>query len=320
MPNPNSLVGQLLTTTLDTYAPSIVDNVTNNHPLLSKLKAKGNIVKCSGGATFQEKISYATNGTVQYQGEYDTYNTTPQDVISTATFAQKILSGTVTMTDLEYAQNAGKEQIVDLLAAKIKVLESSLSNTLGTSIYADGTGSGGKDIGGLQLLIADAPTTGTVGQINRANYAFWQPKLYDFSVESVTASATTILAAFNTLYLRCQAQMGELPDMIAADSVYFSYFETATQTIQRITNDKIGAMGFDNLKYKSSDVFYDPECPASHAYFINTNHIFLKYLGKALFTKGEATRPYNQPAYVIPMTMIGNMTVDNSRVHGVMHA
>jgi hypothetical protein len=73
MPNPNSTVGQLLTTTLDNYAPSIIDNITNNHPLLEKLKAKGNIVKKSGGVTFQEKISYATNGTVQYQGEYDTY-------------------------------------------------------------------------------------------------------------------------------------------------------------------------------------------------------------------------------------------------------
>ena len=64
MPNPNSSVGQLLTTTLDNYAPSIIDNITNNHPLLEKLKAKGNIVKKSGGVTFQEKISYATNGTV----------------------------------------------------------------------------------------------------------------------------------------------------------------------------------------------------------------------------------------------------------------
>jgi hypothetical protein len=108
--------------------------------------------------------------------------------------------------------------------------------------------------------------------------------------------------------------------MIAADSVYFSYFETATQTIQRISSDKIGAMGFDNLKYKSSDVFFDPECPAEHAYFINTNNIFLKYLGESLFTKGDATRPYNQAAYVVPMTFMGNMTIDNARVHGVMHA
>jgi hypothetical protein len=95
MTNPN--VSQLLTTTLDNYKSEITSNILDNHPLLNRLKAKGNIIKASGGATFQEKISYAENGTVQSQGEYDTFNTTPQDVLSTATFAQKIMTMTGTM-------------------------------------------------------------------------------------------------------------------------------------------------------------------------------------------------------------------------------
>lgn len=318
MANPS--VSQLLTTTLDNYKPEIISNILNNHPLLGRLQAKGNIIKASGGATFQEKISYASNGTVQSQGEYDTFNTTPQDVLSTATFAQKIITGTMTMTDLEMKQNSGKEAFINLAEAKKKVLIESLKNYLGSQIYADGTGSGGKDIGGLQLLIADAPTSGTVGAINRANYSVWQNKLYDFSVESVTASASTIQAAFNTLWTRCQAQAGELPDLIAADSVYFSFFETSLQTVQRITDPAIGALGFSSYKYKNADVFYDPECPALHAYFINTNHVFLKYLGKDLLEVGETMRPVNQNAYVTPIVFTGNMTIDNARVHGVMHA
>ena len=105
MTNPN--ISQIATTTLDNYKKSITDNVINNHPLLLKLKEKGNIIKETGGKSFQEKISYASNGTVQWQGEYDTYNTTPQDVLSSAEFSQKILTGTITMTDLEKLQNAG---------------------------------------------------------------------------------------------------------------------------------------------------------------------------------------------------------------------
>ena len=319
MPNPND-VGQALTTTLNSYKPEIISNIIDNHPLLNRLQAKGNIVKASGGVNFQEKISYAQNGTVQSQGEYDTFNTTPQDVLATATFAQKIITGTMTMTDLEMKQNSGKEAFINLAEAKKKVLIESLKNYLGSQIYADGTGSGGKEIGGLQLLIADAPTTGTVGAINRANYSVWQNKLYDFSVESVTASSSTIQSAFNTLWTRCQAQAGELPDLIAADSVYFSFFESSLQTVQRITDPSIGALGFSSYKYKNADVFYDPECPASHAYFINTNHVFLKYLGKDLLEVGETMRPVNQPAYVTPIVFTGNMTIDNARVHGVMHA
>lgn len=318
MTNPN--VSQLLTTTLNNYKSEITSNILDNHPLLNRLKAKGNIIKASGGATFQEKISYAENGTVQSQGEYDTFNTTPQDVLTTATFAQKIITGTMIMTDLEMKQNSGKEAFINLAESKKKVLMESMKNYLGAQIYGDGTGSSGKSIGGLQLLIADAPTTGTVGAINRANYAVWQNKLYDFSVESATASSSTIQAAFNTLWSRCQAQAGELPDLIAADAVYFDYFESSLQSVQRITDPAIGALGFSSYKYKNADVFYDPECPASHAYFINTNHVFLKYLGKDLLEVGETMRPVNQNAYVTPIVFTGNMTIDNARVHGVMHA
>jgi len=318
MTNPN--VSQILTTTLDNYKASITDNVINNHPLLVKMQEKGNIIKESGGASFQEKLSYASNGTVQFQGEYDTFDTTVQDVLTSAEFSQKILTGTVTMSGKEMKQNAGAERIVPLLKNKMKVLEASLKNQLGSSIYADGTGSGGNEIGGLQSLVADDPTTGTVGGINRASYSFWQNKLYDFSVETVTPSATTIQSAMNTLYIRCQVQSGELPDLIAADATYFGYYEDSLQTIQRITDGKLGQLGFAVVKYKGADVFYDPEAPSAHMYFINSDHIFLKYLGDSLFETGETTRPVNQDVYVTPLVFTGNMTIDNARVHGVMIA
>jgi hypothetical protein len=317
MSNPN--VSQLLTTTLDNYKASITDNVINNHPLLSKLKEKGNIMRESGGASFQEKISYASNGTVQSQGEYDTFDTTPQDVLTSAEFAQKIVTGTVTMTDLEMKQNAGKERIVNLLKSKMKVLESSLQNKIGTDIYGDGTGSGGDDIGGLQLLIADDPTVGTVGAINRATFSFWRNQLFDFSVESVTPSATTIQSSMNTLYSRCQVQQGELPDLVAAGQTYFNYYEDSLQTIQRLNDPNMGKLGFNALAYKGATVFYDPECDDERMYFINSSHVFLKHLGD-LFEVGTTVRPVNQNVWVTPLVFTGNMTIDNSRVHGVMIA
>jgi len=318
MANPG--ISQIITTTLESQIPKIVDNVTDNHPLLLKMKEKGNIKKLSGGNAIRESLSYAENGTVQSQGEYDVFDTTPQDVLTSADFDFKIITGTTTMTGLEMKQNAGKERIIDLLKSKYQVLEASIKNELGSQIYGDGTGNGGKDIGGLQLLVADDPTTGTVGSINRATSTFWRNQLWDFSVESVTASATTIQNAMNTLYIRCQVQAGELPDMIAADATYFSFYEDSLQTIQRITNPDMGKLGFANIKYKNADVFYDPECPSNHMYFLNTNHVFLKYLGKDLLEVGETVRPVNQDVYVTPLIFTGNMTITNGRVHGVMIA
>ncbi|MCH8285537.1 phage major capsid protein [candidate division KSB1 bacterium] len=107
----------------------------------------------------------------------------------------KIVSG------LEELQNDGESQLIDLLEARIENAEGTMMNNLSADLYSDGTASGGKQIGGLQLLVADTGLS-TAGGINSATWSFWQNKIYDFSTESATASATTIQAAMNTLWLR----------------------------------------------------------------------------------------------------------------------
>ena len=76
----------------------------------------------------------------------------------------------------------------------------------------------------------------------------------------------------------------------------------------------------DAMQYKSSDVVYDPNCPSEHMYFLNTNHIFLRYLGDSLFNVQSQRVPFNQDAVNVPVIMYANMTMDNARTSGVMHA
>lgn len=318
MTNPLGSNAQIVVTTLENLSPKITDNITNNNALLMKIKEKGNVKKLSGGSKIREKISYASNGNVQFQGAWDTLSTTPQDVLSYADFEEKILTGTVSLNDVDITQNSGKERLIDLVSEQVKVLMASMSNQIGSSIYSDGTTS--NEFGGLQLLIADDPTTGTVGGIDRSSYSFWRNKIYDFSVESVTASATTIQGAMNTLHRRCLVQGTESPDLVVAGDTYFSYFETSLQTIQRVTNEKLGALGYLTYKFKNLDVIYDPNCNASRMYFINTDHIFLKYWGENLVKTLAPRTPLNQLATVYPVVTIANLSIDNARVHGVMHA
>ena len=85
----------------------------------------------------------------------------PSDVLSAAVFDYKQLAGNVTISGLEQVKNSGEQAIINLLEARINVLEKSLMNSLSTSLYSDGTGSSGKEVGGLQLIVADAGS-GTV--------------------------------------------------------------------------------------------------------------------------------------------------------------
>ena len=84
----------------------------------------------------------------------------------------------VTISGLEQLQNSGKEAIIDLLDARIGNAERTLKNNISIDCYSDGTADSGKQIGGLQSLVADLPTSGTVGGIDRATWTFWRNQFY----------------------------------------------------------------------------------------------------------------------------------------------
>ena len=300
----NSNYSSLISSTLDKFMKnSVTSSVIGNNALLKALQNKGKIVHEEGGRNFQENIAYASNSTVQFQNPTDLLNTTPQDEFTSALFAQKMLTGTDQISEKELLQNAGDARIFNLLEGKRKNLMDSLRNQLGTA---------------LPLLIADDPTTGTVGGIDRSTNSFWRNQVYDFSTSAgANASASNIQAGMNSLYLSCQVQEGSFPDLILADANYFSFFENSLQQIQRITTTGEGKLGFEQLAYKSSAVVYDPNCPANHMYFLNTDYVKFQHLNNPLFTKGETQRPINQLYYVTPVYLYGNLTISSARVHGV---
>lgn len=167
-------------------------------------------------------------------------------------------------------QNAGKEQIIDLLASRIKNAERTMKNNIALGLYADGTGSGGKEIGGLRLLVPQDPTTGTVGGINRATWSFWRNQ----TVQDATMTAATIQAKMQALYLACSRGRDQ-PDLIMADNNAYSAFWQSLTPIQRITNTETANAGFKNLEFVGVPVVFDGGigggCPANTMYFLNDN-------------------------------------------------
>lgn len=319
MTSPN--LSEIVTTTLRNRSGELEDNVSKGNALFYNLKRKG-AFKAATGRSIVQELMYAENGTFMYYSGGEVLNISPSDVMTAAEFDWKQAACAVNITGLESdVQNTGKEQIIDLLEGRIKNAQITMRNNITTGAYSDGTGTGGKQLGGLQLLVADDPTTGTVGGINRANWTFWRNKLYDFSVEGVTASATTIQGAMNTMYLRC-SRGSDHTDLILADSVYYNYFWGSLQAIQRITDTETGKAGFQTLRFVGSDVVYEDSSgmPASHMYFLNTDYLFLRYAPKRFFKPLDKVMSTNQDATNQFITFAGNMTTSNASLQGVMHA
>lgn len=319
MASPN--LTEIVTTTLRNRAPEIADNVTNHNALLRRLKEKGHIMHVDGGRTIVLPLEYAENSTAKWYAGYELLDVSPSDVISAAEYNWKQFNVNVTISGLEGdIQNAGKEKIIPLLTSRIKNAQKTAANTISTSIYSDGTGSSSKEIGGLQHLIADDPTSGTVGGIARGSYTFWRNIQFDATDDGgATASTTNIQSYMNQVWVQT-VRGADFPDTVVADNTYWRLYLESLQAIQRITNDKMAQAGFMNLKYMNADVFFDTGggCPANHMYFINTDYLYLCVHKNRDMVPLENKTAVNQDAIVVPLVWAGNACTSNQARQGLL--
>lgn len=321
MATPN--LSELITTTLRSRTGKLADNVTTNNALLNRLKERGRVKPFSGGRTIVQELNYAENGTFMYYSGYETLNVSPSEVMSAAEFDIKQAAVAVSISGLEELQNAGKEQVIDLLESRIENAEQTMQNNIYDGLYSDGTGSGGKQIGGLQLIVADAPTSGTVGGIDRATWSFWQNQVFDATGDGGAATtASNIQTYFNRMYAEV-VRGQDRPDLILVDNVYWGFFMASLQNIQRITNEKMGALGFTSVKFMDADVVLDGGngggCPASHAYFLNTKYIHYRpHAQRNMVPLSPDRYATNQDAHVKLIGWAGNMTASNCSLQGVL--
>ena len=317
MASPNTSFTEIAVTTLQGYSRTLADNLTNHNALLRFIDRKGNKTRVTGRTIVQE-LEFAANQTVKWYTGYETLDVSASETFTAAEFNYKQLNGNVVISGLEQVQNSGKEAIHNLLKSRIKNLERSLKNTMATSLYADGTGTSGKDLGGLQHLVQDAGT-GTVGGINSTTHSWWRNQFYDFSANSVTAGSDTIQTAMNTLWINT-VRGSDKPDVVTSDANYFRFYWESLQAAQRFTSEDKAAAGFTTLTFMNAPVIYDDQCPANHMYFLNTDFLFLRPAqGREFVPLGEKAA-INQDALVVPIVWAGNMTCNGRQFQGVMVA
>lgn len=322
MVSPN--LTEIVTTTLRNRTGKLADNVTENNALLMRLKKRGNVKPASGGRTIVQELDYQENSTFKRYSGYETLDISPSDVLTAAEFDWKQAAVAVSISGLEQLQNSSEEEVINLLSARIKNAERTMINNISADVYSDGTADGGKQIGGLQLLVADAPTSGTVGGIDRATYTFWRNSA---TVSGSAASASNIQSRMNALATGLVRGTDGV-DLIVADNNYYNFYLESLQSIQRITSEDMGGAGFTSLKYfgagKAADVVLDGgkggSCPTNTMYFLNTDYIHFRPHTKRNFTPLENSERYavNQDAMVKLIGFAGNMTLSNASLQGVL--
>lgn len=320
MPSPN--LSEIVTSTLRDRSGKTADNISKGNPLLNQLKANDGW-QTAEGRTIVQELEYA-EGRFQWYAGYDTLDVSPSDVFTSAEYPWAQAAGLVAANGLEIdVQNTGDAAVFKLFAARIKNAERTMKNQLTFGLYSDGTAFGGKIVGGLQLLVADNPATGTVGGINRATWAFWRNQFYRATTDGGAAmSATTIQSYMDELYLRC-IRGTDKTNMILADRTSYKFYWASLQAIQRITDDSKSRQGagFRSLDFTGTPVYYEdsPGIPDRHMYFLNTDFLKLRYAPKRNFSPLPQERAYNQDAFVQMILWAGQLTTSNASLQGVLN-
>jgi len=321
---PTSTWDSVLSTTLQNRSKKLVDNVLNNVSLLERLNnvKEGKVRAVSGGATLLHPMNLIESQTGGWYSGYDVLSLSPQDGITAAEYAWKQSYFTLQISGLEMLQNSGPEAVIDLLAGKVENAESAMKNLMATGVYSDGTASGGKQIGGLQLLVSDTGL-GTVGGISASTYSKWQNYVYSFAANSQVAGATTIQNAFQAAILNTTRNSDKV-DIGVADNIYYGYFWSSMTAIQRIVDTRTAAAGFETLSYAGIPVIFDGglrgAAPASHAYFLNTDYLNLQYHRDANMKWLKDRLPVNQDALARINVWAGNLTTSGRQFQAVITA
>lgn len=327
MASPN--LSDIISTTIQSRSGVLADSVTKNNALLYKLKQRGNVKPFSGGNVILQELMYndtSTQNAGSYSG-YDVIDITPNSPISAAQFDIKQYAAAVSISGLEMLQNAGKEQIIDMLEGRVQVAEAQLMNQISAGVYSDGTGNGSKDITGLASAVSITPTSGTYGGINRATWTFWQNVKFDATTDGgAAATSGNIQSYMNRVAVQLVRGM-DRPDMIVAGNDYYRLFLESLQAIQRITSEDSAAAGFTSLKYMGAglncDVFLDGGIGGSLAtdrmYFLNTKYIFLRpHRDRNFVPIGGDRQSVNQDATVRLIGWAGNLTCSGAQFNGVL--
>lgn len=310
-------LAEIASTTLRSRSGMLADNVLHNTALLMRLQQRGRVRPVSGGDDILQELTFAENSTYKRYSGYEILDISPSEVISAARYPWKQIAVAVTISGIEELRNSGRERVIDLLESRIENAEATMQNGVSGDVYSDGTGDGGKQIGGLQLLVADAPSTGIVGGINRANWSFWRNV-----ASSAAIDKTNITAEMQKLWVQL-VRNRDRPDIIPADNNMYQLYWSALTDLQRFTDRRMAGAGFNNILFSDAPVILDGgvggSAPENVMYMLNTRYLHWRPHRDRNMVPLNADRfAVNQDAMVRLIGWAGNLTMSNASLQGTL--
>lgn len=317
----NTNFGTLATTTLQNFSNEIFDNVVTNNALLYHLKKAGNIKMVGGGRQFTHPVYYRANDTFKAISKLGTIDLNIQDDITRAVYDIKVIAGSIVLSQVEQAMNAGdKEKLIDYIEHKKQAAEVTMSEVLGDQVFNTAvTASGSDNMDSIPYLINTVPTAQTdVGGIDSTGAAqtYWRNYVYSTAVTGFGTNQAGIIAMDTTLNNSTFGRQG--PKIIITTKAIFTLYQAALTANVRYMKLEDGDAGFKNLLYATLPVMFDDNCPTGRMYFIDTDALRLQVLTQGNMAMTAFQQAPTQLVSSALLYMLGNLTLGSRRTNGVI--
>lgn len=327
---------QVDTLTLEYIAPRVVDTVLRGNAFTTKMLTK---TKEFRAATIDFPIKYQKGTATQSFNGFDNLPTSFTDTRILMKFNPRFNVSNVALAVTDIAANNTAAKVLDLTEVEMMSRAQDLADSIGTQLYADGTGNANKDFIGLANIVDD---TSSIGGLSRTTYATL--------ASTVTASGGTLSLYKMRTLSNAISDASVTPNEVYTDYASWALFETLLQPQEKIMKEVNlapnfkGYTGFDALAFAGMPVMPDRKATAGTMFMLNTD--FIDFYGlKALVAEGMAGKPVkvggklftgnqyeeaenlgffwtgwikavNQLAYNSFMVVGGNLVTDNPRRHG----
>lgn len=293
------------------YGDEIFDGISTNNSLVWMLRQAGNIKVVDGGRTFTHPLIFAVNTSFAARNELATIPTPDPDVLTRSEWNIRTISGSITISKLEDAQNQGRPAIIRLLEEKKQEAIISMTEILGDQLV-DGNGTA-PNWDSLGTIISETNTT-TVGGIAGSDGS-WQNDVtaiagaYNTSSNGITAMDTALRAA--TFGSRGPRAIFTTP------AVWGFYYISQAGSI-RYYNEELADAGFKHLNFSTLPVLWDDNMPAGLMRLVDTDSLWLQVLSKGNMVTTEFMSATNQLSLVALMYLFGNLTTGSRRTQSVI--
>lgn len=302
------------------------DAVTDNIPLLWKMRKSGGIKVGSFGRFISENVRLAQNAYVQLIDADEEIAMGYNNTLGDFQFSPKIIVTPVVINALEEAQNSGDAQFLDLLDERQEIADASTYNVMEAMLQGDGTTYGGKAFSGIRAFIADTTNTGSVGGLARATYSGIRNSSVNLLSTFGSATNSSNIEARLRYVKNLIVRGTDKPDLALLGQTYYNAGADSFSGKQRITvNKDMYEANFDNYVIEgmtavlaAGKIFSGlSHIAADRGYLLNTKTFNLKMYKGYNFEPLRKRTSFNQLVDASILLGIGNLTINNPALNAV---